>query len=130
MAIRVFVVDDSDVFVDAVRELLAVCSEFELVGATHTGEAALRSAPDTHPDVVLIDVTLPGMDGPSTWRALTRMGVDARYILCSVGDDPRKPRDGDDVPAAFVAKAEISARTLREAWATRPRSVTAEADTR
>ena len=119
MSIRVFVVDDSDVFVDAVREVLKVCSEFELVGSTHTGEAALIRAPATRPDVVLVDVGLPGMDGPQTCCALSRLGLDARFVLCSVGDDPRKPTDAVCARAAFVPKADISPRTLREAWETR-----------
>ena len=127
MPIRVYVVDDSDVFVDAVREVLDACTEFELVGSAHTGEAALRCAPEAHPDVVLIDVALPGMDGPETCCALTRLGVDARYVLCSVGDDPRTPTDAVCARASFISKAQISRRTLREAWDTRSQSAIADA---
>ena len=120
MPIRVFVVDDSDVFLDAVREVLDASAEFELIGEAHTGEAAIPAVRTMQPDLVLVDVLLPGMDGIETCRHLS--GLDARpfMILCSVDEDPRtgaRAVDCTDVP--FVPKARISPKALRAAWQSR-----------
>ena len=56
----VYVVDDSDVFLDALREVFEACPEFELVGEAHNGEIALSEVPRLAPDLVLLDVILPG----------------------------------------------------------------------
>ena len=109
MAIRVFVVDDSDVFLDAVREVLDACPDFELVGTVHTGEAAVTAVKSTAPDLVLVDVQLPGIDGLETSRRLTSSSDPPFVILCSVGEDPR-------AGAPFLPKARISPSALRDAW--------------
>ena len=70
MPIRVYVVDDSDIFLDALHEVLDACPEFELVGEAHNGEIALKEVPHLAPDLVLLDVLLPGIDGIETSRRL------------------------------------------------------------
>jgi DNA-binding NarL/FixJ family response regulator len=116
MAVRVFVVDDSDVFLDAVREVLEACPDFELVGQAHTGEAAIAALSRMAPDLVLVDVQLPGIDGPETARQIESLSTSAFVILCSVGEDPR-------CGASFLPKARISPSTLRAAWQHRTRAV-------
>ena len=117
MPIRVFVVDDSDVFLDAVREVLAACPDFELVGEAHTGEAALPAVQRLTPDVVLLDALLPGIDGLETSRRLATLRTRPFVILCSVGEDPRGAAQSADSGAApFLPKARISPSSLRDAW--------------
>src|SRR3954454_7413154 len=121
MPVRVFVVDDSDVFLDAVREVVNACAEFELIGEAHTGEAAIPAVRRMRPDLVLIDVILPGIDGLETCRRLVDAAPQPFVILCSVGEDPRigsRARDCADVP--FMPKARISPKALRAAWQERP----------
>jgi DNA-binding NarL/FixJ family response regulator len=118
MAIRVLAVDDSAVFVDALSDVLDACPDFELVGAARTGESALELARTVRPDLVLIDVLLPGIDGIETCRRMRNLRPGAHLILCSVGEDPRPPGECSD--ATFLAKADISPRTLRAAWLRRP----------
>jgi len=119
MPIRVLAVDDSAVFVDALSEVLAACPDFELLGAARTGEAALEIAARIAPDLVVMDVLLPGMDGVETCQRLEALRPGTYVILCSVAEDPRGP--GECSRAKFVAKADISPRTLRDAWLGRPR---------
>lgn len=119
MPVRVLAVDDSAVFTDALSEVLEACPDFELVGSARTGEAAVQVASSLAPDLVLIDVLLPGMDGVETCRRLNELHLGAHFILCSVAEDPRTPTE-DCCGAAFVSKADISVRTLRDAWGRRP----------
>lgn len=115
MPIRVYVVDDSDVFLDALRELFAACPEYELVGEAHNGEIALSEVPRLAPDLVLLDVILPGIDGVETSRRLHELRPATQVILTSVGEDPRTAPAGR-AEAAFLSKARISPQALREAW--------------
>ncbi len=117
MPIRIFVVDDSDVFQEALREVLEACPDFELVGTAHTGGAALPAAERAAPDLVLVDVILPGIDGLETCKRMHEATPGSFVMLCSVGDDPRAidPSMGCGF-AAFVPKALISPRALRAAW--------------
>src|SRR3954453_4872720 len=125
MPIRVFVVDDSDVFLDAVKEVLEAATGFELLGEGHTGEAppgeaAIPAVRVMKPDLVLVDVLLPGMDGIETCRLLATVDALPFMILCSVDEDPRTSAgvaDWSDVP--FVPKARISPKALRAAWHSR-----------
>jgi DNA-binding NarL/FixJ family response regulator len=122
MPIRVFVVDDSNVFLDAAREVLEASPDFELIGEAHSGEAAIPAVIRLRPDLVLVDVILPGMDGIETCRRLGDMADQPFVILCSVGEDPRavagaSHTDSSGVP--FMPKARISPNALRDAWRAR-----------
>jgi DNA-binding NarL/FixJ family response regulator len=116
MAIRVYVVDDSDVFLDAVREVLDACPDFELVGESHTGEAGIAAVQRDAPDMVLVDVELPGIDGVETCLRLASLSDRPFVVLCSVAEDPRAPSSKGPGAAPFMAKARISPSSLREAW--------------
>jgi DNA-binding NarL/FixJ family response regulator len=118
MCVRVFVVDDSDVFLDAVREVLEACPDFELVGQSRTGEAAIAAVERVAPDLVLVDVELPGIDGLETSRRLGTLTDQPFVILCSVAEDPRALAV-EAGGVQFLPKARISPSSLREAWLSR-----------
>jgi len=68
--IRVMVVDDHRVVRSGLAAFLSAFDDLELVAEAATGEEALRLCPLTHPDVVLMDLVMPGLDGASTTRML------------------------------------------------------------
>ncbi len=68
--IRVMVVDDHGIVRKGVRFSLQVFDDIELVAEADSGEQALRRVEELHPDVVLMDVVMPGMDGVQTTRLL------------------------------------------------------------
>lgn len=68
--IRVFIVEDHPVMRQSLRTLLSRQDDLNVCGEAHNGEDAIRQIADTRPDLVLIDVSLPGMNGIQLVRAL------------------------------------------------------------
>lgn len=70
--IRVMTVDDHEILRGGIRFLLLAFDDIELVGEAHSGEEALRLCDQVQPDVVLMDMMMPGMDGVETTEALRK----------------------------------------------------------
>ena len=88
MAIRVLIADDHAVVRQGLRMFLSLDEELEVVGEAEDGSAALRQAKDLHPDVVLMDMLMPVMDGVTATRAIRSELPDTEVIaLTSVLDD-------------------------------------------
>ena len=79
----VALVDDHLVFREAFRALLAATSEFTVVGEATEGKEVCPLFEATHPDVVVMDVTLPGTDGLSAARELTTTHPGAKIMMLS-----------------------------------------------
>ena len=71
---RLLIVDDIAETRENLRKLLQFESDIEVVGAARTGEEALQMARDTQPDVVLMDINMPDMDGIAVTEALLARG--------------------------------------------------------
>jgi two-component system, NarL family, invasion response regulator UvrY len=116
--ITVLTVDDQPVFLRAAQQLIAATVGFVEVGQAASGPAALALAAEVRPDLVLLDLRMPGMDGVETARRLLAADPDVVVVLISLGE-------GADVSssavsagvAAHVRKQELSTRTLSEIWA-------------
>lgn len=70
MSVRILLVDDSSTFVAAVRQFLDMLPGAEVVGECTDGRDALEKVRALHPDLVLLDVAMPGMGGLEVARAL------------------------------------------------------------
>jgi two-component system nitrate/nitrite response regulator NarL len=81
--VRVYVADDHPVFRDGIAGAIARRPEFELVGSSCDGRDALREIGEQRPDVVVLDVRMPGLGGLEVLGALERDGVGARVLLLS-----------------------------------------------
>ena len=79
----VFVADDHPVFRDGLIRALRSRPEFELVGESSDGRGALEALRELQPDVALLDVKMPGLDGPSIAHALRRDRLPTRVVLIS-----------------------------------------------
>ena len=115
--VRVLAVDDQAVFRRVARSLIAATPGFEQVGEAASGSDALRLAADLRPDLVLVDVRMPGMDGLETTRRLAEMDPDAVIVLVSIDPVPERPGSIRTVgAAAHIRKQDLSTRKLLDCW--------------
>jgi DNA-binding NarL/FixJ family response regulator len=84
--IRLLVVDDHPVVRDGVASMFAHDPEFDVVGEAADGGEAVRLASALDPDVILMDLRMPGMDGVAAITELARRGVRARVLVLTTYD--------------------------------------------
>jgi two-component system response regulator NreC len=87
MPIRLLLVDDHEIVRAGLRSLLESQPELEVVGEAASGEEALTLAPKLKPDVVLMDVTMPGMSGAEATRELRRRMPDVNVLALTVHEE-------------------------------------------
>ena len=86
MKIRIVVVDDHPVVRDGLIAMLNTQSDFEVVGEAGDGEEALQKVAKRNPDVLLLDLEMPGVDGIETLRRLQNEKEQVRVIVFTVFD--------------------------------------------
>jgi DNA-binding NarL/FixJ family response regulator len=85
--IRVLLVDDDDLMRAGLRAVLSSDDELEVVGEAADGRAAVREARATRPDVVLMDVRMPGLDGIAATGELLRACPGARVVILTTFEE-------------------------------------------
>ena len=92
--IRLLIADDHPVVRDGLRGILEASGEFEVAGEAANGREAVDRAAALQPDVVLMDLRMPVLDGVSAIKMLAERGVRARVLVLTTFDT-----DTDVVPA-------------------------------
>ncbi len=87
MALKVLIVDDEPPARERLRSLLAEIADVEVVGEAMTGEQGLQAAVELSPDVVLLDVRMPGMDGIEAARHLNVLAEPPAVIFATAYDE-------------------------------------------
>ena len=120
--VQVLIVDDQAAFRRAAARVLARLPDFVLIGESESGEASVEAARKLQPDMVLMDIHLPGIDGPEA----------TRRILAGIGEREAPPMvfllstyEAADYAAetlacgasAYLPKAEFGPAALMAAWA-------------
>ena len=82
-AIRILIVDDSVVMRSLLRAVVMTDARLEVTATASNGEAGLRAMETMYPDLVLLDVEMPVMDGLSTLRVMRERGLRVPVIMCS-----------------------------------------------
>ncbi len=85
--LRVLVADDHPFFRDGLRSLLASSPDTELVGEASTGEEAVSLAADLQPDVVLMDIQMPGISGIEATRRIVQDSPNIRVLVVTMFED-------------------------------------------
>ena len=94
MRVRVYVADDHPVFRDGVVLALKRRPDFEVVGEAQDGRTALEEIRVLRPDVALLDVQMPGLDGHTVLRAVQRDDLPTAVVLLSATVLPPEAREG------------------------------------
>jgi two-component system invasion response regulator UvrY len=100
--IRVLVVDDHDGFRSALVGALSLMPQVEVAGAADSGERACDAVLALRPDVVLMDVSLPGMDGISATRRIRRSNPDTSVVVLTSFDGGAVERSAREAGARAV----------------------------
>jgi two-component system, NarL family, nitrate/nitrite response regulator NarL len=111
MRVRVYVADDHPVFRDGVVFALKRRPEFDVVGAGEDGREALAAIRELAPDVALLDVNMPGLDGHAVLNAVQRDGLPTRVVMLSATVLPPEER----AALAAGALAYLSKEATRDA---------------
>jgi two-component system nitrate/nitrite response regulator NarL len=83
----VLLVDDHPLLRKGVGQLLELEDDIEVIGEASNGEDAVSQAVELNPDLILLDLSMKGMDGIETLIALRDAGVDSRIVVFTVSDD-------------------------------------------
>ena len=117
-SVRVLIVDDQLPFREASRMVVEMTDGFEVSGEAENGEHAIALVEELKPDLVLMDVQMPGIDGIETTRRITSAPNPPVVVVMSTHES------GDYVgvalaagAVAFVPKSQFGLGTLDEVWA-------------
>jgi DNA-binding NarL/FixJ family response regulator len=115
--VSVVTVDDQPFFRVAAREVIEATPGFDAVGEARSGMEALRVVDELAPQLVLIDVRMPEMDGIETARRIKDAHPETVVVLISIGDPADVPTAVEaSGAAAFVQKQDFGPSLLRRLW--------------
>jgi adenylate cyclase len=117
--VRVVIVDDQPVFRLTAREVVEATDGFEVVGEAESGEAGVELAARLSPDLVLMDVVLPGIDGIEASRRILGE-VPRRVVILVLSTEAASEyasRAAESGAAAYISKSDFGPDRLEQAWA-------------
>ncbi len=89
MKTRILLADDHEILLDGLAALLAKEPDFEVVGTARDGREAVEKSHALHPDVVVMDVSMPGLNGIDATRQITARRPDAKVLCLSAHAEPQ-----------------------------------------
>lgn len=114
---RVLTVDDQPAFRGVARDVVEATPGFEVAGEAASGEEALEAVERLAPELVLLDVRMPGMDGIETARRLVASHPDTMVVFISMVEAVDVPSAAKLSHIPFVRKQDLGPRLLRRLWA-------------
>src|SRR5438477_13061091 len=118
MTVQVLIVDDQEPFREASRMVVELTDGFDVAGEAETGESGVDMARDLRPDLVLMDVNLPGIDGTeATRRILTERPETVVFLVSTYEPAEYEPKAAECGAAAYIPKSSFGPDELEGAWA-------------
>ncbi len=115
--VGVLIVDDQAPFRDVARTVVALSPGFDVVAEAASGEEAIAAADDRHPNLVLMDINLPGINGLEATRKIVDDHPETIVIRLSTYTRDDLPEDARACGAVrYVHKEDFSPLILRETW--------------
>ncbi|GAA4407437.1 hypothetical protein GCM10023168_23480 [Fodinibacter luteus] len=115
--VRVLLVDDQEAFMRALVAVVGATPNFDVVGRARTGEESLVLASEVNPDLVLMDVNLPGIDGLEATRRLRARSSPPVVVLLSTHDeDAGEQYLAESGAHEYVTKSAFGPQRLAECW--------------
>jgi PAS domain S-box-containing protein len=120
--IRIVIVDDSPDFLESASRFLADQPELEIVGVARSGPEAIQQVDQLRPDVVIMDLVMPGMTGVEATRWIKGRPSPPRVVVVSMHDDLEFRQAAEEAGAdAYLNKLEFASRILPVVGAVMPR---------
>lgn len=117
MSVRVLIVDDQKPFRGAARTVVTLTPDFEVVGEAESGEEAVAKAAELQPDLVLMDINLPGINGIEAVRQIKAARAETVAFLLSTYSQNDLPSDARaSGAAAYIHKEEFGPDILASLW--------------
>jgi two-component system invasion response regulator UvrY len=114
---QVLIVDDQPPFREAARLVVELSEGFEVAGEAVSGEESLELVRELSPDIVLMDINLPGIDGIEATRRIVSESPNVRVIVLSTYEaEEYEPRALAVGATTFIGKSDFSPDTLAEVW--------------
>jgi DNA-binding NarL/FixJ family response regulator len=119
MTVRVLIVDDQEPFRQAARMVVELTEGFDVVGEAETGEDSVTMAAELNPDLVLMDVNLPGINGLDATRQILGKSDTVVVLLLSTYEEAEyAPRAAECGASAYIPKSSFGPDRLEAAWET------------
>jgi DNA-binding NarL/FixJ family response regulator len=123
MAVRVLIADDHRLFAEALRAILGSDGRIEVVGLAASGDEAVEKAKELEPDVVLMDISMPGLNGVEATREIRATQKNVQVLMVT-GSDASQDLDAARTAGAagYVTKDRIAAELIGAILDTGPKS--------
>jgi two-component system invasion response regulator UvrY len=115
--VKVLIVDDQAPFRDVARLVVELTDGFEVAGEAQTGEESVELARSLKPDLILMDVNMPGIDGTEATKIILGESAETVVLLLSTYEPAEyEPRAVEAGAAAYIPKSAFDPDRLEAAW--------------
>lgn len=114
--VRVLTVDDQELFLGVARDVIDATAGFQSIGEAASGEEALEAVERLAPELVLLDVRMPGISGIEVARRIAAKHPEVVVVLISIEERVDIPSAGQLARVPLVRKQDFGPALLRQVW--------------